>query len=238
MYLRYGNYTHAVDEAAVNISKKRTLNQQGFPIGGVETWQIQGQLNGTSTSDLTAKILELENAYSKGGRDIYLLDDSFNPTAHYILNSQTVSGIVATAVVYPFSNGAEYTTFRNYSIEVQASYDIDGGGGGGGTGGKNDVIDFDQTISWSGTGGPQFVVRQPRYGKPILQIVSRSTPISVQQSGTAVGYRGYPNVPPPIYPRFEHVDRRQIVRQHPRIATAEERREFRINWNYSFSLVD
>jgi hypothetical protein len=236
MYLRFGNYTHAVDEAAVVISKRRKINERGFPVGGTETWQIQGQLNGNSVSDLTTKIQALEAAYAKGGQDIYLLDDNYNQTAHYLRSSDTVSGVVATAIVYPFQNGAEYTTFRNYSIEVQASYDIDGGGGGA-AGGQNNVVEFDQTTSWQGSGGPQFIVRTTRYGRPIYQQVARETPIMVQQTGSALGYRTYPVPPPPLYPNFEHVERRQITRQHPRIASREGEREFRINWSYSFTLV-
>jgi hypothetical protein len=184
---------------------------------------------------LTTKIQALEAAYAKGGQDIYLLDDNYNQTAHYLKSSDTVSGVVATAIVYPFQNGAEYTTFRNYSIEVQASYDIDGGGGS--TGGQNNVVEFDQTTSWQGSGGPQFIVRTTRYGRPIYQQVARETPIMVQQTGSSLGYRTYPVPPPPLYPKFEHVERRQITRQHPRIASREGEREFRINWSYSFTLV-
>ena len=236
MYIRYGSYTHAIDEASLSISKKRTVNERGVIIGGTETWTISGMLHGNSVSDLTTKINALEAAYARVNQDIYLLDDSYNPTAHYMISSQTVSGVRALVITYPFENGAEYTTFRSYTIEVESSYDVDGGGGGGNSN-QNNVIEFDQTISWQGTGGPQFIVRTPRYGPPIYQQVSRSTPILVQQAGMALGYRGYPTPPNPIYPRYEHLDRRQITQQFPQVATKEGQREFRINWNYSFTLV-
>lgn len=232
MYLRYGGYTHQLDEAAVQISKSRQFNKEGYISGYNETWRISGKIVGIDAADLTSKLAALENAYAITNQDIYLLTDAGGSTAHYLRNADTVSGIKPISISYPVGNGAEYTTFRTYEIVVEARFDAEEGNGN-----KNNTVSYSQQISIQGTGGPQFVVKTPRYGPPIYQMVSRKSPIHISQSGSAVGLRYYPEPTPPIYPQLLLPESYNITRTSPKNDTREGVRDFPINWSYNFIMV-
>lgn len=232
MYLKYGSYSHQLDEAAVSISKSRNFSKQGLMVGYNETWRITGKIVGTDVSDLTSKLYALEAAYNKTDQDIYLLTDAGGSTAHRLISAETASGVKPISFSYPEGNGAEYTTYRTYEIIVEAKMDADEGNSDNGN-----LISYNQQISVSGTGGPQFVIRTPRYGQPVYQQVSRASPISVSQSGSSIGNKYYPAPESPIYPQYLHPESHAITRHSPKDETREGKRNFEINWSYNFTLV-
>lgn len=232
MYLRYGSYTHQLDEAAVQISKARQFSKNGSLVGYNETWRVTGKIVGTDTSDLTTKISELEAAYSKTNQDLSLLTDALGTTAHVLRSSDTANGIKPISLSYPTGDGAEYTTFRTYEIVLEARFDAEEGNGD-----QNNTVAYSQQISVQGTGGPQFVVKTPRYGPPIYQMVSRQSPIYITQSGSATGLRYHPQPTPPLYPQFLVPDSHNVTRVSPATDSREGKRDFAINWSYNFIMV-
>jgi hypothetical protein len=234
MYLKYGSYTHALDEASVVIQKTPRFSKSGSMTGYDEVWRISGKIHGTDVSDLTTKLTELERAYSSTNQNAYLLTDALGTTAHSIISSETASGVKVTSFGYPQGDGAEYVNFRTYEIILEAKKDASESNNGGD---KGNTISFSQQISISGTGGPQFVVRTPRYGPPILQQVSRASPITISQSGNALGYKYYPNPEPPLYPQYLMPESHTVSRQSPQEDTKEGKRNFPINWSYNFIMV-
>lgn len=232
MYLRYGNYTHQLDEASVQINKSRQFNQQGSLVGYLETWKVDGKIVGTDVADLTSKLTALENAYSLTNQDLSILTDSGGGTVHTLRSSDTASGIKPVSLSYPVGDGAEYTTFRTYEIVLEARFDAEEGNGD-----QNNTVSYSQQISIQGTGGPQFVVKTPRYGPPIYQQVSRQSPIYITQSGSATGLRFHPPPTPPIYPQFLVHDSHNVTRVSPATDSREGKRDFAINWSYNFIMV-
>jgi hypothetical protein len=231
MILSYGGYSHQIDEAGIVISKSRITDIVGNVIGQKETWSITGQIHASNPGQLTSSIKSLEKAYEKSFGDVTLTDEVYGKTAHSIKSTDTNSGVIVKSFSFPDGEGAEYTTFRKYEVTLEATYDLNNTDG---------LIEYNETFTSQGTGGQQFVVRVPRYGAPIYQRVARATPIFVQQSGTALGYKEYPIAPLPLYPQYEHLERRQISQLTPSILSPygdSKRREFRVNWNYYFTLV-
>lgn len=230
MYLRYGDYIHQVGEAAIVISKTSVLDEFGIKVGYKESWQIAGRLDGTDANDLTTKIAALETAYGVNGKDLRLLNSNGTETAHKLINADSLTGVQIETLNYPIGEGAEYTTFRNYTITATADYSIMSGGGSNGT------IAFSQVISIRGTGGPRKVVLETRNGPCVVQYVSQRTPIYITQSGSAVGYLAYPQPPNPIEPQWEDVERRDIRYEAPAVkSTGGRESEWRVSWTYSFS---
>jgi hypothetical protein len=107
------------------------------------------------------------------------------------------------------------------------------GRGGGRQGGI--TLSYNEAITSRGTGGPRIVVLETMNGPVVKQIVSKSTPVYITQSGSATGMYGYPAVPPPIDPGNEIADRRTIQRNLPTtISQSGKQSIFRISWSYEF----
>lgn len=231
MYLKYGDYSHAIGEAVISITKQSVLDEFGRKIGWKENWQIAGFLEGTSVSDVTTKIQALETAYGVNGRDLKLLNDDGSETAHKLINADSISGTRIETLNYPVGDGAEYTTFRRYTISAMADYSVPGGVAGG-----DGTVTFSQVISTRGTGGPRKVVLETRNGPPVIQYVSQMTPIYITQSGFAVGYLAYPTPPNPIEPQWEDLEKRDIRYESPEIkGVGGLSSQYRISWSYQFS---
>jgi hypothetical protein len=230
MYLKYGDYSHSIGEAAIIINKTSVLDDAGRKVGYKENWQISGMLEGTDSATLTTNIRALETAYGVNGRDLKLLNDDGSETAHKLINADSISGVQIETLNYPVGEGAEYTTFRRYTISAFADFSNLPGSGSDGT------ITFSQVITTRGTGGPRKVVLETRNGPPVVQYVSQRTPIYITQSGFAVGYISYPPPPAPIEPQWEDLEQREIRYEAPSVKSLVGiDSEYRISWNYSFS---
>jgi hypothetical protein len=243
MYLQYGTYSHSVGECVLTISKESILSQEGFKIGWRERWDIAGMIFGTDANDLTTKIRAMETAYGVNGRDLKLLNDDGTETAHKLISRQSRTGVIISNLGYPIGEGAEYTTFRNYTIAAECEFgliEVPGGGGGGRRGpqGGNDpgvTLTFAEMITTRGTGGPRIVALETRDGDVVLQQVSKGTPVYTTQSGTATGYYGYPAVPAPINAGSELADRRVVVREAPTtLSQIGKQTTYRVSWSYEF----
>lgn len=228
MILSYGGYSHQLDEAAVTITKDQRFDDKNQPVAVVERWVIDGKVFGNDPGEVTSKLRALEAAYGTHNQNVTLTTDEHGVSAHKIVAADTASGVKVLNLSYPTGNGAEYTTYRTYNITLEAEYDISGL--------VNPILNYEQVISITGTGGPRFVVRETRFGRPVRQMVSRSTPITVTQSGTCTAYSAYPYPSSPVYPDYEHLERRQIDRMAPKNAGKSEKREYTISWSYSFTL--
>ncbi len=207
MILKYGSYAHQLAECSIAISKSKTYDANGAMSGLDETWTIDGRLEGVDRADLTTKITALEAAYSIDGQNLILFDsDGTTESAHKLISSQTIFGVQITELGYPDGKNAEYSTFRNYRIVAKAAFwlVIDGDGSG--------TTSWQQSIDYTGTGGPKFVVRPIINGNPIKQQIYPTTPVMAVQSGSAVGRLTFPTPPVPIYGADEQVDQRKIRR--------------------------
>lgn len=154
-------------------------------------------------------------------------------TAHQINLNDTIDGIRVVAVPnYPDGAGAEYTTFRNYAITVEASVKT----------GQNDsgLVYFMEEVETSG-GRPRDIIVETMNTAPIIQRTAQRTAYIVSQRGRAIGLDGYPPAPPYLHPiGIAALLSNRVSRQSPRetvVGGRLIRQMFEINWNYVMALT-
>jgi len=231
MYLRYGSYTHALQEARVTITRHPLRDAAGVLYGYRERWLIEGRMVAADAGAISAALTELESAYSIGDLDlVLLLPDGVTESSHHLMSAACIGGTkIAQPVSYPLGAGAEYSTFRTYSVAIEGDVPL--------APSQSPILAWQETLAFSGTGGPRIVAIECRNGPPQMQTVSQRTPVRVVQSGRAVGYRQYPAPPGPIWPALEQADLRRVHLTSPRTSGSGASRDlehFEIIWSYSF----
>lgn len=230
MILAYGSYRHALAEAGLSIRRETQFTANGVPTSIRERWRIDGVLQAESPEAVTRAIHDLQTAYSRQLQDVALyLPDGTTPTAHVILSRDTIGGVrVTQPPSFPQGRGAEYSTFRSYTIELEADLPVSGE--------ANPSLRWEEVLSFSG-GGPRWVYLATLAGPPVRQQVEESTPYRATQSGRAVGLREYPTPAAPIWPSAWHQDASTITRRLPRrigAGTAATETDFEVTWLYQF----
>lgn len=224
MILAYGNYSHAQNECAVVISKRPYYSSRGFRQGVRETWTITGVLQASTQAGITTAIALLRSAYAVNGLDVALyLDDGSTLTDHFILSRNTLGGVRVIAFEFPNGTGAEYSTFRSYSITLEADF----------ADATPLLLEFDESLDFSGTGGARRVLVETMDGPPQEQIVANRTIYRASQSGRSVGSFTWPPIPSPIWPAAEMLERRRTKRKTPR-RVGNNATEYAVEWSYEF----
>src|SRR5260370_18125202 len=178
MFLKYGSYTHAQNEPAVQIAKRAVVWAGGYRQAVRETWRIVGVLHAAAPAALTAAIAGLRSAYNVNGLDLGLyLDDQTTLTDHVLSSGASLGGTRVTALDFPTGSGAEYSTFRSYSITVEANFPD----------ASNNLLDFSETLSFDGTGGPRVIFLDTLEGLPQPQLAQQRTTYRAREQGRATG---------------------------------------------------
>lgn len=230
MFIKYGTYTHAADECAVVVTRTPRFNDGGQVVSTIERWDITGFIQAASQAALTTALTSLASAYATQGQDVtLLLNDGVTPTHHQILNSSTLGGVrVVQAPSFPDGRGAQYSTFRSYSITLEAEIPVSGS--------TSLLVFFEESLTFQG-GGARFVYLQTLTGLPQKQTVADSTPYMASQQGRSVGYGSYPAASSPLWANSEHRDRRSIAYRSPKrsgpVGSAQYS-EYETTWSYQF----
>ena len=227
MILKYGAYAHDQNECAVVISRRPVFSPRGYRQFVRETWHISGVKQATSQSALTAALAELRAAYRVDGLDVGLyLDDGATLTDHFISSSAALGGVRVKSLDFPKGDGAEYSTFRSYTLTLEADLSDT----------AVNLLEYDESLSFQGTGGPRRVFLDVLEGLPQEQLGTQRTTYRATQQGRAVGSGGYPTAPAPIWPAAELADRRRIVLRVPqRLAGSLTR--YTVEWQFAFESV-
>ena len=230
MQLAWGGYRHALNEAAVAVTKQPLHNAAGYQYGIRELWTVSGFLQAADTVSLVAALNLMELAYSVNQQTIRLLDDSGN-VARFMAGLTPLGGtrVVAFDFDRDGADSAEFSTFRHYRIQVEGVYPVP-------VGSLDVLVSYVESLSFSG-GGPRFVHLQPLAGLPVKQLVAESTPYRVVQRGEAVGLDNWPAAPSPVWPAAWKQDEGGLSQRTP------ERRggalgivyvNFPVTWEYVF----
>ena len=225
MFLRYGNYSHGVGECSVVIQKEGIFSACGQPDGVRERWNIQGCLHANDQAGITTAIRNLQLAYDHQKKDIALYIGSGTLTSHS-MNSSTLRGGTRVVVPpsFPEGRGAEYSTFRNYTIVVEGIRPDNNVG----------LLTWGETFNWTGTGGVVWGYLQGVSGEPEQQRFQQLSTAMLVQSGQAVGHLVYPAVSPPIMPGpAEHENRRKITQ----VLAPDNSERRRVTWSYTFETL-
>lgn len=223
MILKYGSYAHPSGEVSIVVEKSAVESDTGIRTAFIEAWTITGWLHADSVAELTAAIAAMESAYSVNGYDLGLYeDDGTTLTAHAMDSSEARGGVRILSIRYPEGEGAEYTTFRKFEIRAEAEFAV----------GVAGLVSYEEAITLTG-GGPRFVFLETLAGPPQKQLVKQATTYKATQTGSAMGDSAYPIPPAPLWPAAEHVDRRSISRQHPKIVRGGFK-DYTVTWSYEF----
>jgi hypothetical protein len=229
VFFQYGTYRHASGEVTLAIALRPLFNKREERYADQVNFKIDGFQQAVSVTGLTVALALLENAYAFDYKDAGLYNDDGTVLSprHYLKNSQSIDGVrVIRGVEYPLGKGAEYSTYRYYSIELEAKIKRN----------NYNQLDFSETLNMSG-GGPRFVLIETRNGPPKKQQTSEQTTFHATQSGSATGLYGYPTPPPPLFPGDEHINQRSIRKDSPK-RTAQNLFDWTIHWNYVFESAD
>lgn len=233
LQLQYGAYVHQPSEAEVIITSSAERSDRGLLLGLRERWHIRGFLQATDQATLSTAINSLKTAYSQDDQTLGLyFSDTGSATSHVISPSNTMGGIkVIQPISFPVGKGAEYSTYRQYEVVLEAivinSVQLSG---------TASTEEYDEGIAFTSTGGPRFVYLQTLYGTPVKQLVAQQTTQKVVQQGRAVGRFAYPTPSQPIWPDAEHVDLRQISYEAPTRSgnSGTQFTQWVVSWSYVF----
>jgi hypothetical protein len=232
MILQYGDYHHGDNECEISIIRTPWKNNFGDTIGYTERWNVKGRLLATGADlveNLTMQIQDLIMAYEKKGKDVILLANT-TPTAHKMYDENTFGGVqVIEMPTFPDGNGAEYATYRDYTLALEARFINDD---------AENLMSYSESISMQGSGRGRFVILEVLDGAPVKQKTSSRTACRLIQEGEATGLNEWPAPQIPIMSEDDMVsDSKNIIKYHPQITANGKYWEFRTTWHYEFWLL-
>lgn len=201
MFLKYGGYQHDDGETTINIVKEGLFTENRVQYAIRERWAIEGRLQIAEQGSIDANqdamktaIDALKTAYDGNENDLGFYHDDGGISSHFMDSSASNGGTkVVQPVSFPEGKAAEYSTFRNYSVVVEAEFPF------------NDVsalLLWTETLTFWG-GGPEVGHLEPIVGLPQKQLLRQATTYKAGQNGRAIGLDAYPLLPGPMWPAQE-----------------------------------
>lgn len=241
MIVSYGGYQLDDNSTGWVVTAPAKLDSNGVPYGYSPQYKLNIRVDvpdtGNQASDqaaLTAKLAEVEAAFSQQFKDFIIYDNAGQPTVHKLINNQTLGGVkVLTRLEYPVSMGAEYSTYRNCTITLGADLPLNAQQG------NNAIIDWQESVTYIGTGGPRYVPQEFVEERPVRQQVARYTVIRAIQSGSAMGFADYVPYPDPLFGE-EYLDHPDVIRSPgtPQFMGNGVKRNYPTQWSYTFTLIE
>lgn len=231
MYFDYGGiYVHADNEVEFTTSRRVLRDDAERVIGWVERWDILGHLYASGPTAISTAATALQAGYNNGYMPSYagLMISAGVPSHNYWLASNTISGIKVVAPPgFPQGTRLEFVNDRTYVVSLEAEFVNFSA--------KN-LVAFTETISQQGGGGQRLVTLETRYDLPVVQRVSRYTPIRLVQQGMAVGRFGWPSYPDPVLPDYLNDAETTIMRSGPHLRGVNYE-NYQIQWTYVMNVA-
>lgn len=229
MLVKVGNYTHDDAECGIKIARRFDISESGIKLAMIETWTISGILQAASQSAITSKLKSMEETYNGDGMNVGVYTSGGILTRHFIqaTAAQYVRGL---GVQYPIGDGPEYTTYRHYEASVEARFLLSGVSSPGSI---DDLVSYEESIEISGDGSSRRALAEVIAGPWQEQTLNTHTPVTIVQSGSAVGGSGYPRNPAPLFPDriLDPRTDRKIKRGSPKTLFPVQR-DFPLSWNF------
>lgn len=234
MQFSYRGFLHPANECTVAIKVKNNFDKAGRRIGRTETWNITGLIQAATQLKVDAACAAMEQAYEEDGGDAILYLNAGGPAHRKLTTADSLTGVrVLEGVDYPDGKGADFSTYRHYAITLEATYYKKKG--------KFNLLEWQETLSWVGTGGPKFIFLPLLVGIPDKQFTQQHTTVKLTQSGHAIGRYKYPRMAKPLFPGDEHVDQRGHGKETPKRKGPPGRpflTDYKVDWSYHFESVN
>lgn len=223
MILQYGTFLSADSECTVVIDREAITNNAGQPYALRHTWNIEGQIQAADTPSVVAAMGALERAFAVWGFNLALLDSNGN-VCHALPSVGSLTGVrITKPPSYPKGDGAQLSTFRDFTITATADYPY--------IGAINPLKNFTETLRFSG-GGPRVTCVECVNIDPQPQVLTLLTAYRATQIGSAIGMFGYPPIPAPIFPgALEEAGEPAFTAPRLQYGTYVD---FGVSWSYRF----
>lgn len=226
MQLKIGTYALPASGVAVASTRELVRGGDGIPWKFVDKLMCDGYLEGSGQAALTAAQFEFERVLLRPYQDIILYRDDGSASATALTNAGSITGVVVTqGPSFQDVKGPEYVTQRHFTFTAEADYYCLGVNG-------NTLTEFTETITISG-GGPLYRCMPALTGPSQRQLIYELTPCVATQKGSATGAKGYPSIPPPLWP-FALDNNRDDELTSP-LKQGKSYTGYRRSWAYSFS---
>jgi hypothetical protein len=231
MYFRLGGaYTHPSAELMLQSSRMTDVDQAGRPYQYTDRWNLIGQLQYSGVSLLAAQ-QALMLAYRD---DIVRLQpfaglyyDNGQPSAYYWNAFNSLGGIrCPQGPNFPKGDAQQWVNARDYDIQLEATFP---------TSLQSNTLEWSETLTIQGGGGQRIVGIENRYDTPIIQRVSRATPVVYTQEGRAKGRYFYPKPPIALSPSHLNSPDCSVNRVTPRLQAAGgyfSQTDYVVTWRY------
>lgn len=177
-----------------------------------------------SQAGIKTVAVAFQSAYRQDGRDWGFYHDDGTISHISLPNSGSIGGVRVTNLQWSPQDPADYATGTfQYSVTLEADYPLLLGG----------IISWKESVRITGTGGPKVGWAETIVGPPRAQTTQQRTLVRASQSGTAVGFGGYPLIPGPLWPDFEQLDQRQTGHDSPE-KQGGTFTDYPSSWSYSF----
>lgn len=227
MFLSYGSYIFPSNVTVPTSEVRLITSPTGRPLRYTARMMVKGYLQGAGQAQLVAQELALNAALLVPYQDLVFRQDTNAPTGMRLLEGPSISGV--RIVEGPnYTNEAadgEYVIQRAFRFTAEAEYQI--------ISAATAVVSWTETIAIVGTTGPVRSWRKMVNTGPVRQIVYPISTCRVIQSGQAVGYSTRPFAPDPLFPLYEHFDRRKFAPISPK-RLGDSFIEAGIAWSYEF----
>lgn len=184
--LRFGSFTHELGEVTLGVARETTFNAADQPIEERVSWTIAARAEGDDLTALLGKLVQVDLAYRARNRYAVaqLYDTSSGLVCHELNGPRSISGVrVVQPPSFPDGRGAEFTTYRNYAVRLEAEFFV--------TAPAAALVEFDETLAFSG-GGPLRDLIVLTSGPPVEYVSAAQTPYECVQTTRAVGLGDYP----------------------------------------------
>lgn len=223
IYFRYGTHSHAVGECKVLEDKETIFSADGVAEYTACRWDVQGMLVRATQAEITSAIASIRNAYAANGKDAGLYFTGGGATGLVIKNANTIRGVrVVRRPHFPAAEAGQYSTFINYALALEWEESPTVG-----------LVSHSQAIEHEGDGGADWGMVVPVTGGPLASQKTERTPVTVCQSGVAVGSGGYyPVASSPIWGASPPLHGPSTRTSYRKLSGPGRERE--TSWSYTF----
>lgn len=226
MMLVVGRYQFPANAAAVTsrvVGLDRAEN--GRPLRTTLAIDVTATIFCSGQADAAAKETAVRAALLIPYQDVSLLMDDNRPSALTLLNRTSLSGVVVTSGPdFTEAAGPEYVVCRRLKFSAEATYLVPTQGTG--------LVSYRDSLTIQGNGLERRNWRFPLNARPIRQVVSPYSLITVTQSGTAVGHLARPTPPAPLWPQYLVNEARAITE-----GDSQPMGNIFVNWPVSWNYV-
>jgi len=158
------------------------------------TITIHATLDGDGQAELTAAELACRVALRQQFQNLILFQDSGQQSGTRLINNQSLSGVqIIDGPHFNEVTNGEYVNSRTVDFTAQCEVVLPGA--------ANAIVSWEESVSISGDGSPQYVWRWPVNAEGFPQMTSPHSLITTTQSGRAIGHTDYPSNPEPMFGR-------------------------------------